>query len=118
MSTEQNKKIVERIFKEGMNQKKINVFDEVLSNKYVNHAFPDVPPGPTGFKGVIQQFFTAFPDMQITLENVIAEGDGVATHGFMSGTHKGEFMGVPASNKKIKMNFVDFWKLSNGQATE
>lgn len=118
MSTEQNKKIVQRLFNEGMNERKFQVFDEFISDKFVNHGIPNATTGPKGFKAIVQQFLDSFPDMQITIQEIIAEGETVATRGHLSGTHKGEFMGINATGKKVRVDYVDFWKLNNGKCIE
>src|SRR4051794_37542855 len=69
MSTAENKTRVRRGFEEGINQKKLDVFDELLAPNYVNHNMPAPAPGPEGFKQVIGMFLTAFPDMHITIED-------------------------------------------------
>ena len=118
MSTEQNKKIVLRIFSEGMTERKFQVFEELISENFINHSFPNSQPGPKGFKAIIQQFTSAFPDMKISVQGIIAEGETVATRGSLSGTHKGEFMGIAATGKKVRIEYVDFWKLSSGKCVE
>lgn len=118
MTTEQNKKIIQRIFNEGMTGKKFRVFDELISEKFVNHGIPNAMPGPNGFKAIIKQFLNAFPDMQINIQEIIGEGETVATRGYFIGTHNGEFMGNHASGKKVRINYIDFWKLNNGKCIE
>jgi predicted ester cyclase len=118
MSTEQNKKIVRRIFQEGIGERKFQVFDELVSDKFVNHGIPDTQTGPKGLIGAVQQFIDAFPDMQVINQEFIAEGDMVATRGYMTGTHQGNFMGISATGKKIQINYIDIWKVSNGKCTE
>jgi predicted ester cyclase len=118
MSTEQNKALVRRVFEEGINQGKVDVFDEIIAPAYVNYNMLVPAPGPAGLKQVIGAFTSAFPDMHITLDQVIAEGDKVATHGVMSGTHAGDFMGIPATGKSIAVTFSDIWRIENGKAVE
>jgi predicted ester cyclase len=56
--------------------------------------------------------------MRITLETQLADGDLVANRGVFTGTHQGEFMGVPATGKQVTVQFMDLWRLENGQAVE
>jgi len=118
MSTETNKKIVQRIFEEGINQNKPEVYDEVIAANYVNHDFPTPTPGVEGFKIVMGMFKAGFPDLHITLENTLAEGDRVATLGYFTGTHQGEFNGIPATGRSAKVKYIDFWRIENGKAVE
>src|SRR5690349_18274546 len=108
MTTDQNKKVIERLFSEGMNGRKFNVVDEVIASSFVNHGMPGSKTGPSGFRGILQQFLDAFPDMNIKLENIIAEGDMVATRGYWTGTNQGSFMGMPSTGKKVRVEFVDY----------
>jgi steroid delta-isomerase-like uncharacterized protein len=118
MATEQNKKLIEKLFTDAMNGRKLNVIDEVIAPGFTNHGIPNAKTGPAGFKEIIQQFIDAFPDMKIKVETIIAENDYVATNGYWTGTNKGSFMGMPASNKQVKVAYVDFWKIQNGKAVE
>ncbi len=118
MSTEANKARLRRGFEEGLNQKKLDVFDELLAPNYVNHTMPAPAPGPAGFKQVLQMFLTAFPDMHLTLEDVFGEGNTVGSRGYFTGTHQGEFMGIPATNKSIKVPYIDLWRTENGLFVE
>jgi predicted ester cyclase len=63
---------------------------------------PAPAPGPAGFKQVIGMFQTAFPDLHITIEDEFGEGNKVGTRGSMTGTHKGEFMGVPLRTSRSR----------------
>jgi predicted ester cyclase len=110
MSTESNKAVIRRGFEEGINQGNLSVFDELVAPTYVNHTFPAPVTGPDAMKGAVQAFKTGFPDMQITLEDVLAEGDRVATRGY--------FNGIPATGKAIKVNYSDVWRLEDGKPVE
>jgi steroid delta-isomerase-like uncharacterized protein len=113
-----NAAIVRRGFEEGINARNLAVFDELISPAYVNHSMPAPATGPDGFRQVIQMFVSAFPDLHITLHNVIAEGELVATRGAFTGTHQGEFMGIPATGRQVNVPYIDFWRLEDGKAVE
>ncbi len=118
MSTEQNKTIVRRVFDEIVNKGNLGVADELLAADYVNHDFPAPAPGAEGFKLVTTMFRSAFPDIVVTLEDEFAEGDKVVTRGVFAGTHTGEFMGIPATGRKVTIKYLDIWRLENGKAKE
>jgi steroid delta-isomerase-like uncharacterized protein len=118
MSTEANKALVRRMFEEGMNANNPSVFDEVIGASYVNHDMPAPTPGPEGFKQVIGAFRAAFPDMRAAVEDMVAEGDRVVSRGHFTGTHRGAFMGLPATGKQVRVAYIDVWRVEDGKLVE
>jgi predicted ester cyclase len=118
MSAEENKMVIRRVFLEAMNGNQPHLYDELIAEDYVNHDFPTPVPGIEGFKIVDGMFKAAFSDFQVVLEDEIAEGDRVATRGYFVGTHSGEFMGIPATGRRIKVGYVDVWRLEHGKGRE
>jgi steroid delta-isomerase-like uncharacterized protein len=118
MSTESNKAVIRRIFSEVVTQGNLAAADELLSANYVNHDFPAPAAGGEGFKQVIAMFRSAFPDMAVVVEAELAEGDRVATRGVFTGTHQGDFMGIPATGKRISVKYIDIWRLEDGRGRE
>jgi predicted ester cyclase len=118
MSAAENKALVRRVFEEGLNQNNARVIEEAIAATYVNHTFPSPTAGAEGFKQVIDMFRSAFPDMRVTVEDAIAEGDKVATRGYFVGTHRGAFMGVAATGKPIRVGYADAWRVENGKLVE
>ena len=110
MATQTIKTNVRRGFEEGINQRNLALFDELLAATYVNHSLPAPMPGPDGMKAVVGMFLSAFPDMQVTVQAVLAEGDKVATRGYFSGTHQGDFQGIPPTGKTFKAGYMDLWR--------
>jgi steroid delta-isomerase-like uncharacterized protein len=116
MGSVDNIALVRRVFEEGMNQRKVEVFDELMMPTFQNHDMPAPSPGPEGFRMVLDMFQAAFPDMYVNLEEVLsADGERVVTRGTFTGTHKGEFMGIPASGAPIVVKFIDIWRVENGE---
>ena len=118
MSADQNRETVRRIFEEGINNRNFTYFDEAIAPNYANHSMPAPSPGPEGLRQVVGTFVSGFPDMQITLEDLIADGDRVCTRGAWRGTHTGEFMGIPATGRKIEVPYIDIWRMENGKAVD
>lgn len=118
MSIETNKALIRQGFEEGINLRKLEVFERILAPGYVNHSLPAPVPGPDGFRQVISMFLEAFPDMRITIEQVIAEGDTVVTRGSWQGSQRGAFMGVPPTGRSVQVNYIDIWRLEAGMAVE
>jgi predicted ester cyclase len=118
MAAEENKKLVLRVFSEVFNKKQLNAADEILAPNYVNYGFPGVEPGPEGFKQIAGMFIAGFPDINITQDEVIAEGDRVVTRGTCRGTNTGEFMGMPPTGKEVNFSYIDVWRVENGKLAE
>jgi steroid delta-isomerase-like uncharacterized protein len=110
--------IHKRIFEEGFNQHNMSMVDELISPDYVNYDMPAPAPGREGFKQVMGAFFSAFPDMKVTIEGVVAEGDTVASRGVVHGTHRGEFQGIPPTGKQLTVKYMDMWRFVDGKAVE
>jgi predicted ester cyclase len=119
MSTEQNKALIRRLFEEGLNQNQPSVFDELIAPSFVIYdAPPGKPHGGEGFRQVVAMFRAAFPDLHVTFEEELADGDFVIHRGYVTGTHQGEFQGIPPTGKQVKMKTLDIWRVANGKAVE
>ncbi len=119
MSTEQNKALLRRIFEEGLNQNQPSVFDELIAPNFVIYDPPlGQQPNREGFRQIIASFREAFPDVHITIEDEFADGDYVIQRGYATGTHQGEFQGLPPTGKTFKINVIHIWRFANGKAVE
>jgi len=119
MGASENKALVRRLFEQGMNERKAGIFSECVAPSFVNHDLPGPAPGPEGFLQSFGMFEAAFPDLQVHLDEVLAaEDDKVITRSRWTGTHEGEFMGVPASGASVEVKFIDIWRIENGLIAE
>lgn len=119
MSTDENKAIVRRISLEAFNQGRPEVLDEVVSEEVVDHSPPPgLPPGREGYKQFIPILRAAFPDLEYTIDEQIAEGDMVATRVTGHGTHLGEFFRIPATGRKVTWTQTHLARLSDGRLVE
>jgi predicted ester cyclase len=109
---------IRRIFEEGMNQHKAEVFDELIAPTYVNHNLPIPVPGAEGFKRVVGLFQNAFPDFHVDVAEVISEGDLVASRGYFTGTHQRDFQGIAPTGKSVKVAYIDIWRVEDGKLVE
>jgi len=89
MSVEQNKATTLRVFVEGFNQGDLSVIDALVSAG-VDHQHPTEPSFPEHLKGVIRAMRAAFPDLHFEISTIIGEGEWVALHAVMTGTHTGD----------------------------
>lgn len=118
MSLEENKVIV-RHFVDEVNKAHFDALDELVVSDYVDHnAFSGQEPGREGLKKAYAMFVAAFPDVYFELEDLIAEGDKVVGRGVISGTHNGEFFGIPPSGKYVMWTGTRIFTLKDGKLTE
>ena len=118
MSTEENKATVRRIINELVNKGNLAIADEVLANNYIYHFPTHDIKGPEGFKEFIGMMRTAFPDLHVTIEDLIAERETVAARFIMQGTFKGELMGIAPTGKKLSFPEAVFIRFENGKEVE
>ena len=119
MSTEENKAIVRRFVDEVQSKGNIDAIDELCSPEFVNHsAPPGVPSDCEGVKQVTAMFRQAFPDSYFTVEDMVAEGDKVATRKIFHGTHQGEFMGIPPTGQQVSIGLIDIVRIVDGKVVE
>jgi steroid delta-isomerase-like uncharacterized protein len=107
MSVEQNKAIVRRLWEEVWNQKMLAVCDEIFDEAYATHE-----------KGWATYVFSGIPDIHFNAEDMIAEGDKVVTRLTVSGTHQGEFLGVPGTVKTFSVTGMWIHRLESGRIVE
>ena len=120
--SEENKALLQRAYEQIFNQGNLNQIEEFFSADFVDHEAP--LPGMEGLEGieVLRQFVKvsrdAFPDLQFTAEDMIAEGDKVAARYTMRGTHQGEFMGVAPTGNQIEVTGIDIVRFEGGKMVE
>jgi steroid delta-isomerase-like uncharacterized protein len=119
MSIETNK-LTMHCFTEFINTASEKLARELISPNAIFHVpgRSEAMRGPAGYLAVIGIMRGGFPDIQWTLEEMIAEGDKVAARFTMRGTHQGNFFGVPPTGRKIEVTAMNFYRLSGGQFVE
>jgi len=118
MSIEENKAVMRRIVEEILNKGNMAVVDEVIATNYVLHGPFGEYKGPEGFKQGVTMFRNAFPDFNVTIEDMVAEGDMVALRLTMRGTFKGEMMGISPTDKQLNMTEAIFIRFAGGKEVE
>jgi predicted ester cyclase len=119
--SEENKKLVRRWFEEVWNQQREEAIDEMFARGGKAYGFPDpnsVLVGPESFKSVHRIFLGAFPDLHITVREIVAEGDRVAVAWSATMTHLGEHLGFAPTLKKEALDGSSFLTVSGGQIQE
>src|SRR5919202_5120284 len=116
MSAEENKAVMRRFYEaSGDVERQI----ELLSADYVDHSLPPgMPQGAEGFRQLAAGFGQAFPDLQVTVEHLIAEGDLVASRVTVTGTHQGTLMGMPATGRRVTFTSTNISRVANGKLVE
>lgn len=116
MSTDENKAVVQRWFSDVVSGGDMSSLDAICAVCHPQFAMiqgviEPAPQGLPGVKALITSLRTAFPDLNATVDEQIAEGDKVVSRVTMSGTHQGEFMGMPATGKSFTIPGVSIWEV-------
>lgn len=115
-SGERNKAVIRRFVEEVQNKQDWAAYDELNDPDFVNlSAPPGTPADREGGKFFLQAFAAAYPDAVITIDDMFAEGDAVITRKTFTGTNEGEFMGVPATGRRVSFQYVDIMRVRDGR---
>lgn len=118
MSVEQNRALDRRYVAEVLSNGNLAAIDELMAPNYVGHV-PGFPPmDREADKQLLGMFRAAFPDLQFTMEDQIAEGDRVVHRMTAAGTHRGEFMGIPPTNRRVTVTGININRFENGRIAE
>ena len=116
MPVEDNKQAARRFYQEVINGRNLDAMDELLTPDGVDHTFGSQSAEQAKqFFGMVQQ---AFPDLHAEVHDVIGEGELVAARVTYTGTHQGEFVGIPATGKQTTISGVDFFRMQDGRQFE
>ncbi len=120
MSAEENKAVVRRYIEEAFNQGNLDVVDEVIATDGVHHAnvWDEPLRGPDERRQAVARWRNAFPDLRMTLDELIAEGEKVSYRWTARGTHQGEFLGIAPTGKQMTTTGIVIERLTNGKFTE
>jgi hypothetical protein len=117
MSAE-NKAKVQQIY-EVINANTLDDLDALIAVDLVDHnPSPGAAPGLAGTKQTLGMFHAVFSDLQVTVKDMIADGDKVVVRLTMTGTNTGEFMGLPPTGKQVTMNGIEMFRLADSKIVE
>jgi len=122
MMVEQNTKQVQHLVDAGINANRPDVLTSVVAPSVRIH--PATPGAAADTQGIEEltaafgRFHDAFPDLHITLDDVIAAGDRVAARWTATGTHRGDFAGISATGRSVRWGGIDFYRLDEGMIVE
>jgi|HubBroStandDraft_6_1064221.scaffolds.fasta_scaffold119790_2 steroid delta-isomerase-like uncharacterized protein len=119
--SEANKNLVRRWFEEVWNQGREETIDELFAANGVGYGLGDTEApvhGPAEFKPFVRNLRGALPDLHMTIEDILAEGDKVTVRITVEGTHKGGQLGVAPSGRRVKIAGVVIIRIANGKIVE
>ncbi|NJW52964.1 ester cyclase [Salinimicrobium oceani] len=118
MSREENKEVQQK-FGDAINSGNLDNLRDLVSQDVKDHdPAPNQASGPQGYIDFFTMMRNAFPDMQVEVEQLVADEDNVAFAYTLTGTHQGDFMGVGATNKPIEVRGMQISRFENGKMVE
>ena len=111
---EKNKELIKSFIDEVFNKHNIAAIDIYLAASLTDGAGKT----PESFKKSLAALFSGFPDIHVNIEHILAENDFVLIFLNFSGTHKGDFKGMPPTNKSINIRSADLYRIENGKIVE
>ncbi len=119
MPAEEHKALVRRVIEEVWNEGDLQAVGRYFADDYVDHTpLPGQAPGREGYKQAVALIREAFPDLHLTLEDVVAEEAKVSFRYVMSGTHRGEFLGVVPTGRAFSVVGMIFARIEEGKFTD
>ena len=115
--SQENKSIASSLYDGVWNKRKLELVDQLISPSHALHdpIVSGSQVGPELYKHRVRQMTTGFPDLRITIEDTIAEKEKLVVSWVISGTHKGEFMEIPATGRKISVEGITIHHIQNGK---
>jgi steroid delta-isomerase-like uncharacterized protein len=112
--------LINRFYDDILGSGNLDAVDELAAEDIVDHeeGFPGQPSGREGVKFFVNAMREAFPDIKAKIGETLEQGDLAAGSATLTGTHKGEFMGVPPSDKSFEIESVDIIRVENGKVAE
>lgn len=119
-TTEANKQLVRREVTEAWNGGNLDIVDELFAEDCVDHVplLPEEMRGREGHKEMIQAFRSTFPDLEMSIDELVAEGDTVAFRFTLRGTHDGDFIGIEATGNPVELTGSVFARVEDGRIAE
>ena len=114
----ENEALIRRVL-ERIDQRKLDAAFELYAEDYVDRGPGEMEVrGRDGIRGLWAAFLQAFPDLTSTVDDVVTQGDKLVLRWTIKGTHTGEFLGVPATNRKIILPVIEIFRIADGQLVE
>lgn len=119
MQAQELKQLNEKFNEELYRRRRVDAIDELLTEDFIEHTpAPGQAPDRQGAKEFMALMLQAFPDLDYSIESQIAEGDMISAVSTMTGTHQGDFMGVPATGRRVEVQVMDTARVRGGRFSE
>ena len=118
MSVDQNKLLVQRYVEQVVNEQNVAALDELLAADYACHMSGSPTMDRDALRGFFVMLHAAFPDQVETIDDLVAEGDKVALRWSAQMTHRGEFMGIAPTGKRVTASGQGFVRVRDGKIVE
>lgn len=119
MAADANKLLVQRLVRDVQEGGQLALIDELFGEDFVDHTpLPGLAATRDGVRMLFGGMLAAFPDLKITIEEQVAEGEKVVTRKTFEGTHRGDFMGIPPSGNPIAFSVIDILTVRDGRFRE
>jgi len=116
-TTANNKQLLANFGATVFGKKDLSNLQQYMHEGYIQHN-PLVPQGLEGFKSFFADWFQSVPDWNYLVNKIVAEGDSVWVYGTYTGTQRGDWLGIPATNKPYTMQAVDIFRIEDGKLAE
>jgi steroid delta-isomerase-like uncharacterized protein len=112
-----NKMLISRLYEEVWNKRKFDVVGEIISPSHALQGpnFSGSSIGPEAYRHQVALFLAGIPDLRFSVEDTVSEGDKIVACWSISGTHLGEFMGIPATNRKVSFDGMTIHHIAGGK---
>jgi steroid delta-isomerase-like uncharacterized protein len=121
VSITENRRLAHRFYDEACNQQRFGLIDELVAEDYQHHNSllpPEIQQGRANFKQALRLFYTAFPDLQGTIEDLVADDEKFVARLRFRGTHQGELMGIPATGMPVDFSVIEIYRIAGGKIAE
>jgi steroid delta-isomerase-like uncharacterized protein len=114
-----NKAVIQTFLEDVINQRRLERADDLVKEDFIElDPLPGQAQGREGLKAILAALFSAFPDMHWTVQEVVAEGAKVVTRFVWTGTHRGPFLGIPATGRSVEVKGVVIDRLEDGKMAD
>jgi steroid delta-isomerase-like uncharacterized protein len=117
---ESNKEVAKRLVDEVLNKGNMKVFDDIFADNYAmrNMPVPEIPGTKEGFRRLVIATRKAFPDVNVHIEDLVADDEFAVFHDKVEATSEGDFFGVPPNGKRVAWTEIHFLKIAGGKIVE